>query len=54
MIERLFKNKKTTILGLSIMAVCFALVGLEKASLTEVSAFIAGGFYILFKKDSNV
>lgn len=52
MIDRILKNWKTTILGLSILVVCFILVFLEKATLTEVSAFICGGFFVLFSKDS--
>lgn len=53
LIERLFFSWKTTIIGMSILAVCFLLVFLEKASLTEVSTFTLGGFYLLFIKDEN-
>ncbi len=52
MIDRILKNRKTTLLGLSILAICFILVFLEKATLTEVSGFICGGFFVLFSKDS--
>ena len=52
-IERLFVNWKSTLLGLSILFVCFLLVFLDKASLTEVSTFTLGGFYLLFLKDEN-
>lgn len=52
-IERLFVNWKSTLLGLSILFVCFLFVFLEKASLTEVSTFTLGGFYLLFLKDEN-
>ena len=31
---------------------CFVLVFLEKASLTEASVFIVGGFTMLFLRDS--
>ena len=51
MIERLFRNPKTTIIGLAVLIVSFAFVWFEKATLTEVSAFIMGGFALLFFKD---
>ena len=51
LIERIFKNPKTTLLGLLIIALCFVLVFYEKASLTEVSAFMMGAFALLFLKD---
>ena len=53
LIERLFFSWKTTLIGMSIIAVCFLLVFLEKATLTEVSTFTLGGFYLLFIKDEN-
>jgi hypothetical protein len=52
-IERLFKNPKTTILGLLILGLCFVLVFYEKATLTEVSAFLMGAFALMFLKDPN-
>lgn len=52
MIERILKNWKTTVIGLAILITCFVLVFVGKASLTEVGAFICGGFYVLFSKDS--
>ena len=52
-IDRLFVSWKTTVLGLGILAVCFLLVFLDKASLTEVSTFTLGGFYLLFLKEEN-
>lgn len=51
MIDRLFKNWKTTIIGLAIMAVCFTLIWFGKATLTEMSVFLTGGFAMLFLKD---
>jgi hypothetical protein len=51
MIERVFKNKKTTILGLLILVCSFVLVWFDKATLTEVSLFLTGGFALLFMKD---
>ena len=53
LIERLFKNPKTTILGLLIIGLCFVLVFYEKASLTEVSAFLMGAFALMFLKDPS-
>lgn len=50
-IERLFRNPKTTLLGLILISLCFLLVFLEKASLTEVSTFMVGAFALLFLKD---
>lgn len=52
MIDRILKNWKTTAIGVLILLVCFALVFLDKATLTEVSLFIGGGFFVLFSKDS--
>jgi len=54
MIDRLFKNYKTTLLGIFVMLVSFILVWHEKATLTEVSLFFTGGFAMLFMKDPNV
>jgi hypothetical protein len=51
MIERLFRNPKTTIIGSIMMVVAFVFVWFGKATLTEVSAFIMGGFALLFFKD---
>ena len=51
LIERLFRNPKTTLLGLILISLCFLLVFLEKASLTEVGTFIVGAFALLFLKD---
>ena len=51
LIERIFGNPKTTLLGLLIIALCFVLVFYEKATLTEVSAFMMGAFALLFLKD---
>lgn len=51
MIERVFKNRKTTALGLFILLSSFVLVWFDKATLTEVSLFLTGGFAMLFIKD---
>ena len=53
MIDRLFRNPKTTIIGLLVMVVSFTFVWFGKASLTEVGIFITGGFAMLFLKDPN-
>jgi hypothetical protein len=50
-IERVFKNRKTTALGLFILLSSFVLVWFDKATLTEVSLFLTGGFAMLFIKD---
>lgn len=51
MIDRIFRNKKTTIIGIIVMVISFVFVWFEKASLTEVSVFLTGGFAMLFMKD---
>ena len=51
MIDRIFRNKKTTIIGIIIMVLSFVFVWFEKATLTEVSVFLTGGFAMLFMKD---
>lgn len=50
-IKRIWKDPKTTLLGLIIIGLCFVLVFFEKASLTEVSAFLMGAFALMFLKD---
>jgi len=51
MIDRIFRNYKTTIFGLIILAICFLFVWFKKATLTEISLFLSGGFAMLFMKD---
>jgi len=51
LIERIFGNPKTTLLGLIIIGLCFVLVFYEKATLTEMSAFMMGAFALMFLKD---
>jgi zinc D-Ala-D-Ala carboxypeptidase len=51
LIERIWKDPKTTLLGLILISLCFLLVFLGKASLTEVSTFMVGAFALLFLKD---
>jgi hypothetical protein len=50
-IERIWRDPKTTLLGLILISLCFLLVFFEKASLTEVSTFMVGAFALLFLKD---
>lgn len=50
-IDRLFRNPKTTIIGLLVMVVSFVFVWFGKATLSDVSVLLAGGFTALFLKD---
>ncbi len=51
MIDRIFKNLKTSLTGIFILIICFTLVYFGKATLTEVSAFLGMAFTLLFVKD---
>jgi hypothetical protein len=51
LIERIWKEPKTTVLGLLIVGLCFVLVFYQRATLTEVSAFLMGAFALLFLRD---
>jgi hypothetical protein len=51
MINRIFRNPKTTVIGLILISFGGILVWFEKASLTEFSAFIMGGFALMMSKD---
>ena len=53
MIDRIFKNWKTTTLGIGVIIASFVLVYLEKTTLSEVSVFLSGGFLMLFIKDKK-
>ncbi len=53
MSERIFKNWKTTLLGLIIIGASLAAVFTGKASLTEAGAFITLGIGFFFLKDSS-
>jgi amino acid permease len=53
MIERIFKNWKSTSFGLVVIAVGFVFVWFEKATMTELTAFIAGGMVLIFSKDGK-
>ena len=54
MIERLFANAKTTIVGLIIFLTGAVLVAFEKASLTECGAVIGVAFALFFSKDPKI
>jgi hypothetical protein len=51
MIERIFTNIKTTVVGIIIFLTGALLVGFDKASLTEFGAFIGVAFALFFSKD---
>jgi hypothetical protein len=53
MLERIFSSWKTTVIGLVILVVSLVFVWFERATLTEVSIFLMGGFAFLFTKDSK-
>jgi hypothetical protein len=49
--ERIFSNWKTTTLGVSVLIVGFVLVWFEKATLSELTGFVAGGLLLLISRD---
>lgn len=51
MIDRIFDNKKTTVVGIIVFVTGATLVGFEKATLTEFGAFIGVAFALFFSKD---
>jgi hypothetical protein len=51
MIDRIFKNWKTTLLGLGLIIAGLVFVWYEKASLTELTAFIGSGVVLMLVKD---
>jgi hypothetical protein len=51
MIERIFANIQTTIVGAIIFVTGVALVAMEKATLTEFGGFIGVAFALFFSKD---
>ena len=53
MVNRIFRNPKTTVIGLILISFGGILVWFEKASLTEFSAFIMGGFALMMSKDGE-
>ena len=53
MIDRVFKNWKTTALGVLLVTGSLILVGINKATLTEAGAFIVAGVGSIFAKDKK-
>jgi len=53
MIDRVFKNWKTTALGVLLVTGSLILVGINKATLTEAGAFIVAGVGSIFTKDKT-
>lgn len=53
MIDRVFKNWKTTTIGIGIIVASLVLVYLNRAELTEALAFITGGVGLFFAKDGK-
>ena len=51
MIDRIFKNIKTTIVGAVVFITGTLFVAMDKASLTEFGAFIGVAFALFFTKD---
>ena len=51
--ERIFKNWKTTLTGLVMLAGGLALVGMGKASLSEYGLFAPVCFALIFVKDPS-
>jgi hypothetical protein len=51
MIDRIFSNAKTTVVGLIVFLTGAGLVAFEKATLTEFGAFIGVAFALFFSKD---
>lgn len=51
MIDRIFKNWKTTLAGGVLFSSGMILVGMDKASLTEAGAFFGVAFVLFFSKD---
>jgi hypothetical protein len=53
MIERIFRNWKTTAFGLVLIMFGGVLVWFEKATLSEFSAFLMGGFALMMARDGE-
>lgn len=51
MIDRIFKNWKTTLLGVGLIIAGLLFVWFEKATLTELTAFIGSGLVLMLVKD---
>jgi len=53
MIDRIFKNWKTTIIGLLLIVIAAGAVYLDKATLTEAGAFMGLGLGLFFVKNKS-
>lgn len=53
MIDRIFKNWKTSLLGVMIILITLSMVFFEVATLTEVGAFWAISLVLIFVKDGK-
>jgi len=53
MINRVFRNWKTTLAGVILFLSGMLMVGMEKASLTEAGAFFGVAFVLFFVKDGE-
>jgi hypothetical protein len=53
MLNRIFKNWKTTAVGIGILVCCFTLVAYGKASLTEMGLFYPAAIIFLLSKDKK-
>lgn len=51
--ERIFSNWKTTTLGIGVLIVGFILVWYDKATLSELTGFVAGALLLLISKDGK-
>lgn len=51
MIERIFKNWKSTVIGVIIMAVCIVAFFIDKVSLIEMFTGMGAGLALFFIKD---
>ena len=53
MYDRLFKNWKTTLLGILIILAGLTLVFFEKATLTEATPFLIGVYAVIYKRKTK-
>ncbi len=53
MIDRIFKNWKTSAFGVGIVLITLGMVFKDVATLTEVGAFWAVALVLIFSKDKN-
>ena len=51
MIDRIFKNWKTSLFGLALLGFSMYLILGAKASIADVSAFLGAAFMLFYSKD---